>query len=456
MSDKKPKIFISSTFRDLSEYRLAVKDAILQIGCTPVLLEQLPATGRAIDEIINEQLTGSDAVILLVGHRYGTVVSETGKGWLEKEYEAIKRQKKPLLVFLQSDDAPRLKTNIDEDQTKIKQFRDRLVSDRIVRFFSNPEDLKISLVTALTPLLRVLKEETGPKEYKLLFGATAPVEDRRALISALLFFDKLLVLTETRKIPSSKHPYFDQLSPYAESGLISFIKVQDLLPTDDPILSNLSNELFRQLAEHPIVIDTATGDVLDQAELRTALDDLAIDILFSRNLGIPFRYSGYFRRIISAFSKLPHIIESSGPVGFWGPENTFAALGIDVIESFGGTKDLSVLTPDNILQLRKDASFYRYRRWISKLAAELQDVRDIEKFNRLKEEIYYESKLIKKESITRRLSSYLSLPLVLIPFPSLSSITQALLDMAIRYRDEKSPLRFPAIVGKAVQSREEA
>jgi len=455
MSEKKPKVFISSTVKDLSDYRLAAKDAIIQIGGTPVLIEQLPAMGRRIDETINEQLTESDVVILLVGHRYGTIVSKTGKGWLEVEYEAIRQKKKPLLVFLITDNAPQIKANFDEDQTKIRQFRNRLSSDRIVRFISNPEDFKQSLVADLARLFRVLKEESQPKEFKLLFGATAPVEDRSALNSALLFFDNLSVLTGTRKIPSSEHPYFDQLRPYAEAGLIFFIELKDLLPTIDPDLRNLSDEMFKQLQIQPIVIDTETGDVLNKSELRVALDDLAIDILFSKKLDLPFRYSGFFRRIISALSELPHGIEGAEPTGFLGPENTFAALGIDVIESFGGTKDLSVLTPDDIFALRQDVSFYRYRRWIAKLAAELQDVRDIEKFNRLKEEMSYELNLLRKEHSSHLLKSILSASLSMIPFPSLSSITQTLLDIVIRKKHVNSPLRFPAIVGNSVQLNEE-
>jgi hypothetical protein len=69
MAKNNPRIFVSSTFEDLADYRNAVRDAVLGAGAMPVMMEDQPARGLTIEEKIRELLDESDAVLLLVGHR---------------------------------------------------------------------------------------------------------------------------------------------------------------------------------------------------------------------------------------------------------------------------------------------------------------------------------------------------------------------------------------------------
>lgn len=193
-----PRIFISSTFEDLAEYRNAIRDAVLGAGAMPVLAEDQPASGRTVEEKVRELLDESDAVLLLVGHRYGAIDSKTGKGWVESEYEAAKRRNKPLLVFLAAEDAPWPPKFIDPDRTRIQEFRKQLASDRVVRFFSTPVDLRASVREALSRW--VTAREKGPSAepkrtpdkreiriIRLLLSSPGDVSEERDRVARAVF-----------------------------------------------------------------------------------------------------------------------------------------------------------------------------------------------------------------------------------------------------------------------------
>jgi uncharacterized protein DUF4062 len=46
------RVFVSSTFEDLAEYRNAVRDAVLRAGAMPVLFEEQAATARPVAEAV--------------------------------------------------------------------------------------------------------------------------------------------------------------------------------------------------------------------------------------------------------------------------------------------------------------------------------------------------------------------------------------------------------------------
>lgn len=198
MAKEIPSIFISSTFEDLVEYRTAVRDAVLRAGAMPVLFEDQPASGGAIGDKIKELLDRSDAVLMLVGHRYGAVDSNTGKSWIEEEYEAARRRSKPLLVFLASEDAPWPPKFMDPDRTRIEEFRQRLASDLAVHFFSGPIDLRYRVLEALSQFVSALehppqaetKKTSQKKEVwiiRLLLSSPGDVADERDRVARAVF-----------------------------------------------------------------------------------------------------------------------------------------------------------------------------------------------------------------------------------------------------------------------------
>src|SRR3712207_2260666 len=98
------RIFLSSTAADLVDYRERAGRAIELLRNLPVRMEAFTALpGTPVAEC-RALAAGSDAVVVLVAHRYGHVPSPEHDGdgersmtWLE--VEAAEAEKKPVLAF---------------------------------------------------------------------------------------------------------------------------------------------------------------------------------------------------------------------------------------------------------------------------------------------------------------------------------------------------------------------
>jgi hypothetical protein len=170
MANSSLRIFVSSTFDDLAEYRNTVRDAILLAGAMPVLFEEETSLSGSIADTVKEQIDRSDAVLLLVGHRYGATDPQTGRSWIETEYDAARRQEKPLLVFMAADDAPWPPKFIDQDRRRIQEFRQRLATDLAVHWFRNPEDLRTGVLRSLLQFVASVqrpREEPPPQASRV-------------------------------------------------------------------------------------------------------------------------------------------------------------------------------------------------------------------------------------------------------------------------------------------------
>jgi hypothetical protein len=234
MAKSNPRIFISSTFEDLAEYRNAVRDAVLGAGAMPVMMEDQSTSGLTVEEKIRELLDESDAVLLLVGHRYGAIDAKTGKGWVEAEYEAAKRRGKPLLVFLAAEDAPWPPKFIDPDRTRIEKFREHLASDLVVRFFSSPVDLRVSVMEALSRW--VIASKKGPREEP-----TSAPEKREIRVIRLLLSSPGDVSEERDRVARAVFR-FNQ-DAVEESGLfIKLVRWEDMAPQIGPKAQSVINK----------------------------------------------------------------------------------------------------------------------------------------------------------------------------------------------------------------------
>ncbi len=101
--EKKYQIFISSTYEDLKEERKKVQDTILSMYQFPIGMEMFSAADEEQWEIIRETIDSSDYYVLIVGHRYGSVIEEgeyAGISYTQKEFRYALEQKIPILAFL--------------------------------------------------------------------------------------------------------------------------------------------------------------------------------------------------------------------------------------------------------------------------------------------------------------------------------------------------------------------
>src|SRR5262245_4654156 len=73
MNQRKLQIFISSTYEDLIDHRLAAMEAILASGYIPVAMEQFSPGDETAWEKIRSWIDESDGFILILGGRYGSI-----------------------------------------------------------------------------------------------------------------------------------------------------------------------------------------------------------------------------------------------------------------------------------------------------------------------------------------------------------------------------------------------
>jgi hypothetical protein len=104
-----PQVFISATSRDLGSFRKAVADVLLTLGAHPIIQEHFPPDHRSVLEMLRARIGPCDAVLCLVGRRYGyepltREANEPRRSYTQLEYEIARELGKPVFVFLATDD----------------------------------------------------------------------------------------------------------------------------------------------------------------------------------------------------------------------------------------------------------------------------------------------------------------------------------------------------------------
>lgn len=80
--NKKYQVFVSSTFQDLKDERKMVIESLLSNkDYIPVGMEYFPATNDDQMAFIKRLIDNCDYYILILGGRYGSIESESGKSY---------------------------------------------------------------------------------------------------------------------------------------------------------------------------------------------------------------------------------------------------------------------------------------------------------------------------------------------------------------------------------------
>src|SRR5215207_1688333 len=93
------RVFVSSTFVDLTEYRTAVTRAILAAGDIPEDMLYWPAEENRPVDVCLRRLRSSDLLVLIMAHRYGFISLESEKSVTELEFDTAISLGKPVLAY---------------------------------------------------------------------------------------------------------------------------------------------------------------------------------------------------------------------------------------------------------------------------------------------------------------------------------------------------------------------
>lgn len=107
----RPEVFISATSQDLGACRQLIKEGLLTIGCTPVEQTNFAPDSRRVREMLRGILRNCDAVVHVVGERYGAEPQERAsdeprRSYTQLEYDMARELGIPVYVFLCGDGFP--------------------------------------------------------------------------------------------------------------------------------------------------------------------------------------------------------------------------------------------------------------------------------------------------------------------------------------------------------------
>lgn len=175
-------VFVSSTSRDLVTYRDAVTKVILRLGLYPIVMEAFNPTDRNALQLCYDKVQESEIFIGIYAHRYGyapsaDVTYRTHDGTLKKaggeqsithmEYLWAVERGIPILLFVVSENGadgsplpwPLPYIEDEPGKSRLRKFKDVILSSHVVGFFFSPEDLASRVATALSDILNAKNPE---------------------------------------------------------------------------------------------------------------------------------------------------------------------------------------------------------------------------------------------------------------------------------------------------------
>ncbi len=158
--NKKLQVFVSSTYTDLIEERQAAVQAILDAGHIPAGMELFKAGNESQLKTIYKWIDESDVYMLILGGRYGSIESKSGKSYTQLEYEYALSKNIPVFAVVLSQSSLTAKINsIGYDKAteqnfpeKYKSFKEFVMS-KIIREVDDCKDIKIAIHTTLNDFI---------------------------------------------------------------------------------------------------------------------------------------------------------------------------------------------------------------------------------------------------------------------------------------------------------------
>lgn len=139
------KIFLSSTYEDLVDYRAGVETLVRKFGKLVIGMEHFGARSRPSLDTCLQEIAESDVVIVLVGARYGTI-SENGKSYTQREVEQARALNISVLAFVQAEP-----TSVAGAEASLRDAFIRWLSDHYtIARFTDPLSLVTQVAAALS------------------------------------------------------------------------------------------------------------------------------------------------------------------------------------------------------------------------------------------------------------------------------------------------------------------
>jgi len=145
------RVFLSSTYKDLSTYRKSANTAIQRFGWLTIAMEDFLSRDERPKDLCLNLVRDCDVYVGLFAHRYGFVPDGEDASITELEYRCAREARLDCLIFIVDEDQPWRKAWIDmgSGAAALDRLKDDLKSQHAVSFFKNEDDLAAKLSASL-------------------------------------------------------------------------------------------------------------------------------------------------------------------------------------------------------------------------------------------------------------------------------------------------------------------
>jgi hypothetical protein len=146
------RIFVSSTFKDLRAERQAAEDVLRRAQLVPWGMELFVSEPSTPLEVALHELQLSDAVVLIIGFKAGSLVEERPDvTYTGAEFRRAQELGKPLFVFFQTEGGTwRNKETTAALKTALEDFKRAVLDSKVTpAYFDSPDRLQVELLLAL-------------------------------------------------------------------------------------------------------------------------------------------------------------------------------------------------------------------------------------------------------------------------------------------------------------------
>ena len=146
------RIFVSSTFVDLRAERDAAAEALRRAQLVPWGMELFVSEPSSPLDVCLEQLRLSDAVVLIIGFKAGSIIPESpGLTYTGAEFQLAQQLGRPVFAFFKTQGGVPLNKEVDGPKIKaLDDFRSAVTSAKITpAYFDTPDRLEVELLLAM-------------------------------------------------------------------------------------------------------------------------------------------------------------------------------------------------------------------------------------------------------------------------------------------------------------------
>lgn len=145
-------VFVSSTYRDLVQYREVLRLALETSGYDFRGMEYFPAQQLPPLEVCLGALEGCDVYVGILGRIYGSSPSRRVKSYTELEYERAKELNIYTIWLILDDNANVRPNHVEQDPSRLQRlnrFRDRILHNHTIQTFCDPHETAWKILAAL-------------------------------------------------------------------------------------------------------------------------------------------------------------------------------------------------------------------------------------------------------------------------------------------------------------------